>query len=454
MSLAVILTVAFVWPMQAARVNILDFGALADSATLNTTAIQDAIDHCHSQGGGEVVIPTGKFVSGTIILKKNIRLYLEPGAVLLGSVRLKDFQEIVPGIRSYTDNYTNKSLIYAENADNVSIAGNGTIDGRGWHNNFKGKPYKERPYLIRMIGCEHIDIRDITLKDSPMWVQHYLACNDVLIDGITVDSRTANHNNDGIDIDGCQNVRISNCLIDALDDAIVLKSTLDRKCRNVTITNCILSSHCNAFKLGTESNGGFENIVFSNSVIRNTRLSGIALEIVDGGSMRNISISNIVMDSLYNPLFIRLGNRARPFKKDMEKPGLGSIEGIAIDGIRASNIGRYKQRGGDGVVTDPDWEFIPASISGLPDHRPTDISIKNVMFEFPGGYGEKVDPEAIALNESSYPEFRCMGILPASVLYVRHVDGLVLDGWAMKLRSRDARPSLFLDDVQGVQLED
>jgi len=437
---------------HAVQISILEHGAVGDSSTLNTEAIQQAVNACHEQGGGIVVIPAGKFVSGGIVLKDHVVLHLEPGAFLIGSVELEDFPKTIPDIRSYTDNYTNRSLIYAEHATNIGITGKGTINGRGWHENYQGKPYLQRPYIIRMISCRNILIRDIALKDSPMWVQHYLACDDVVIDGITVESRTANKNNDGIDIDGCHNVRISNCYINCLDDAIVLKSTLPRKCRNVTVTNCILSSHCNAFKLGTETNGGFEGISFSNSVIHNTRLSGIALELVDGGEMRNVMISNISMDSLFNPFFIRLGNRARPHVEDGNVENIGRIQGITIDGIRATNIGKYRQPGSMAMDFDPDWEFIPASISGMPGHMPEDIVIRNIVLEFPGGYDKKIKPEDIALNETSYPEFRCMGILPGSVLYVRHVKDLVLDGWRIKLANTDVRPALFIDDGHGIFL--
>jgi hypothetical protein len=440
--------------LQAASVNIVDHGAIADGATVNTQSIQRAIDHAHKSGGGLVVVPSGEFLTGTLVLRNHVHLHLEPGALLKGSVDLADYPVMVPEIRSYTDNYTNKSLIYAENVTDVGITGNGIIDGMGAHANFQDKPYLERPYMIRMIGCRDILIRDVVLRDSPMWVQHYLACDDLVIDGITVDSRHANHNNDGIDIDACHNVRISNCLINSQDDAIVLKSTMDRKCRNVVVDNCVLTSHCNAFKLGTESNGGFENITFSNSVIHNTRLSGIALEIVDGGTMRNIIVSDIIMDSLHNPLFIRLGNRARPYADGAPIPGVGAVEGISIQNIRATNIGLYQQPGRSDSGSDPNWRFIPASISGLPQSRPSDITIKNVVFEFPGGFTGLILPEDVPLNEKSYPEFRCMGVLPASALYIRNVSGIVLDGIQIRLVEEDGRTPIFLDNAEDVLIDD
>ena len=247
-------------------------------------------------------------------------LHLEAGATLLGSPNLADYPPTIPGLRSYADNYTERSLIYAENADRIALYGQGVIDGQGAA--FKG-PYKARPFLLRFVACRDVVMRDLTLQDSPMWVQHYLACEGVVIAGLTVRSR-CNGNNDGIDIDGCTRVRIAHCDIRSGDDAIVLKSTLARPCRDVAVTNCILSSNCNAFKLGTESNGGFENITLSNCTMHDTRLAGIALESVDGGTLDRVTIQNVVMDQVRCPLFIRLGNRARSFQPGMAVPGLAS----------------------------------------------------------------------------------------------------------------------------------
>jgi polygalacturonase len=173
-----------------------------------------------------------------------------------------------------------------------------------------------------------------------MWVQHYLACENVNIDGITVDSRRDFVNNDGIDIDGCKNVRISNSEIISGDDAIVLKSTFNEPCRNIVVTNCVISSNCNGFKLGTESNGGFENIIFSNSVIYDTKLGGICLELVDGGTLDKVSVSNITMNHVGAAIFIRLGNRARQFQEKMDKPGMGSLSNVNISDIQATHVGK------------------------------------------------------------------------------------------------------------------
>ena len=265
---------AFAQPPRQPASGFLDVraaGAAGDGTRLDTRAIQGAIDACARAGGGAVRFPPGRYLSGSIFLRSRVTLHLEAGAVLLGSAKLQDYPETVQKFRSYTDNYTAKSLIYAEGVEDIAITGRGAIDGQGAA--FEG-PYKVRPYTIRIIECRNVFVEGVTMRDSPMWMQHYLACEGVHIRGITVRSRV-NRNNDGIDIDCCRNVRISDCDISSGDDALCLKSTATLPCRDVAITNCLISSACNGLKMGTETNGGFENIVISNCTVYDTRLAEI-----------------------------------------------------------------------------------------------------------------------------------------------------------------------------------
>ncbi len=431
----------------SAQYSILDSGAVPDGKTVCTDPIQSAIDHCHNAGGGMVYFPAGKYLSGTLVLKSHVSLYLENGAVLTGSTDLKDFQSKIPGLRSYTDNYTERSLIYAEHAENISIRGDGEIYGQGEKFARKAHPYKIRPYIIRMIGCKGVTIEGITLRNSPMWVQHYLACENLLIDGITVDSRHSNLNNDGIDIDACRDVRITNCLIDAEDDAIVLKSTLPEPCENVVIDNCVLSSLCNAFKCGTESVGGFRNIIFTNSIIRDTRLSGIALEIVDGGVMENVIIDNIVIDRTMNPFFIRLGGRQRPHTDGYET-GTGSLSGVSISNVIARDIGGLELYEED-QKSMPD-ALIPSSVTGLPGNPVRNIRFTNIILELPGGGTLEDVGDSIPEQIKRYPEFNMFGVLPAGTFYVRHAEDITFDHIQVIYKKEESRPAFWFDDVGGI----
>jgi polygalacturonase len=428
--------------------NILAYKAKGDGLTMNTKYIQSAIDACSKSGGGTVWFPAGRFISGTIYMKSNVTLFLDAGAVLEGSKNLKDYPVTISKIRSYTDNYTDKSLIYAEGLEDISITGQGLIDGNGASfkvdnmDNDEGLRkkdefafYKSRPYLIRMINCRNILLRDVTIMNSPMWVQHYLLCEDINIEGIKIDSKV-NHNNDGIDIDGCNRVRISNCNIVSGDDAIVLKSTLDSPCRNVTITNCVLSSDCNAFKLGTETNGGFQNILFSNCTIFDTHLAAITLQIVDGGTLDGVSISNVTMSNVGAAIFIRLGNRARPYTEKIPKPGMGKLSHVIIDNIQATKVSKTG-----------------CSITGLQGYMAEDISLSNISLIFEGGGTEAPASTEIPEIPDAYPEHNMFGTLPAYGFYLHHVKNIRLNNIDLSYDISDQRPSIICDDVADIELK-
>ena len=429
-------------PLNTGLYNVRDHGASGDGETLDTKAIQQAIDACAEAGGGTVYFPAGTFLSGTLYLKSDVNLHFDSGSMLLGSTNLDDYPVTVQDLRSYTDNYTDKSLIFAEKVQNISITGRGTLDGQGAV--FSG-PYKVRPYMIRVIESENITVKDVTIQNSPMWVQHYLGCENVNIDGITVHSKM-NRNNDGIDIDSCEKVRIANCEIWSGDDAIVLKATTYRKCRDVTVTNCVLSTDCNAFKLGTESSGGFENIVLDNCTMYDVGLSGIALEEVDGAVFDRVSISNVNMVNVDNAIFIRLGNRARPpeakrtsegftIPEGVEKPGVGSLRNVMISNIQATVR--------DGVG---------CSITGLAGHLAENITLENIRISFPGGGTREEARRDIPEVPEHYPEYTMFGTLSAYGFFCRHARNVKFHHVQVDLRDADARPAYVFDDVSDLEL--
>jgi hypothetical protein len=407
-------------------------GAVGDGVTLDTRAIQAAIDRCAASGGGTVLLRAGRYLTGTLHLRDHVTLMLDSGAVLLGSKRLEDYPVLHDAIPTYTSNYTERCLIRADSAADIAITGAGTIDGNG--TDFSGS-YKVRPFLMRFVSCRGVHISGVTLRNPAMWTQHYLDCEDVLVDGIRVRSRRPRVNNDGIDIDSCRRVRIANCDIDAGDDAIVLKATTNSPCRDVVVTNCVLSTLCNAFKLGTESSGGFDNIVFSNSAIYDTELAGIALEAVDGGELRRVSISNIVMRNTKYPIFLRLGNRARPITGQTPQPGVGSFSGVMIRGVIAEASSPF------GCL-----------IAGLPDHPIEDVTLEDIQLNMPGA-GTALPPgQQIPERPAAYPEAGMFGPLPASGVYCRHVRSLSLNRITLRTSSPDPRPAVLADDADGLAI--
>jgi len=412
------------------------FGAVGDGKTNNTQAIQKTINTANEADGGIVFIPPGVYLTGTLHLRNHVTLYLSAGATLLGSTDLADYPSNEAAFRSYTDNYVQQSLIAGENLRDIAITGKGVIKGQGSDRAFTASApdwgFRKRPYIIRLVSCRNVLVEGITLRDSPMWVQHYLACDNLTIRGVTVRSR-GNHNNDGLDIDCCRNVRVTGCHISSGDDAICLKSTADRACENIVISDCVLSSACNGFKLGTETNGGFRNITLTNCAMYDVNLGGITLLIVDGGTLDGVTISNVTMRNVGSPIFLRLGNRARPFKANTPAPGVGQFRNVAISNIVATGC-----------------ERTGSSIVGLPDHLIENVTLSSINLTYVGGVAAAQIPAEIPEKPDSYPEHNMFGTLPTYGFYCRHVDGLTLRDVAVRFDKPDQRPALVFDDVRNV----
>ena len=427
--------------------NITRFGATGDGETLSTEAIQSAIDACSESGGGTVIFPPGTYLSGTLMLRDHVNLHLHEGATLLGSTKPEDYPKMKTLLRSYYEEIVLQSLIFGEDLSHVSITGKGTIDGQGaaFVVSTKKKPdrYFDRPHIIRMIACKNVHIRDINMQNSAMWMQHYLACENLRVTGIKVYNH-ANQNNDMIDIDGCRNVIISDCYGDTDDDALTFKSTSEHACENITVTNCILSSHCNAIKCGTESTGGFKNFTISNCVIKPSDdkepifgkpagISGISLEIVDGGVMEGITISNISMDGPEVPIFIRLGNRARKHMPEAETPPVGQLSNVLISQVIARNTGNTG-----------------CTITGIPGYPVRNIKLSNMILEFAGGVNDSVDPADVPELEDLYPEATMFGLLPAYAFFIRHAEDISLSDIKVKTLDPDVRKPIISQDVSGL----
>lgn len=430
-------------------INVLDYGAIGDGQILNTEIFQKAIDEC-SINGGKIIIPPGKYLTGSLTIKSNVSIEILNGAVILGSTDLKDYEEHVPELQSYNDVFLRYSLFYAEKAENISISGEGTIDGQGSSfvrkTSEKPQRYMNRPYIIRFVECKNVTIENINMLNSAMWMQQYLACEYLTIRGIKVYNH-ANYNNDMMDIDGCKNVIISDCFGDTDDDGITLKSTSNRITENVTITNCVVSSHCNAIKLGTESIGGFKNITISNIVVKPSEsetkitghhagISGITLGMVDGGILDGVMINNIRIDGPQVPIYLRLGNRGRTIREDMPKPNVGIFQNVSISNIVATNTGQ-----------------IGCSITGIKNHPIKNISLSNININFKGGITEEISMDVLDL-EVHYPESDMFGILPSYGFYFRHVENLKVDNVNLSLEESDSRYAFVLSNVIKVSISD
>lgn len=451
--LLVMATVLFLLPAFAFASNngvydVRDYGASGDGTTLDTRAIQSAIDKC-SGNGGEVLFPPGTYLTGSLYLRSNVTVYLQRGATILGSGRLEDYTAHISQVKSLNDAFLRYSLFYADGEKNISIEGDGTINGQGhfFKVTTKKKPdrYRNRPFIIRFVKCRNVRVEGVTLRNSAMWMQQYLACDDLTVKNITVFNH-ANQNNDMIDIDGCNNVIVSGCRGDTDDDGIVLKSTSRYPDENITITNCIVSSHCNAIKFGTESVGGFRNINISNivvkpSVVRDVifgkpdGISGITIAEVDGGSLRNINISGIVMSGPQVPIFLRLGDMHRKAAGYEKGDTVGVFKDVSITDVVATDI-----------------KSVGCSIVGLPGHPVEGVSLSDIRITFAGGVKKEDVTSSPDELRAHYPESTMWGNLPAYGFFIWHAKDISFDNIQLRFAKDDSRPAIYCDDVNGLRV--
>lgn len=462
-----VMGVSACWMEPSPQWNVTDYGAVGDSLTVNTQAIQRAINVCSAAGGGEVVIADGVFVSGTILLKNDVTLRVSEGATLLGSDNPNDYRSIDPFVDA-TGQLRGKCLVGALDAENIGITGSGTIDGRG--DRFTRKKVEEtlrrlgedlvestkklkedpryagnkiskfdRPFLIRMVRARSILIDDIHLRQPAAWTLHFFQCQGFTVDGINIYSH-ANQNNDGIDVDSSTDGFITNCNIDSGDDAICFKTTSPKPTENITVSDCRLSSEWGAIKFGTESMGDFNNITVRNTSIHDTKGGGIKILSVDGANISNILIDSIDMENVEMPIFIRLGERRLVYREAPRQP-VGSISGVTIRNITAR------------VSREKDLRLFPTTalfFTGTPDHSISEVSLENIRITLPGGGAAEHRDIIVPESETEYPEFTKLGATPAYGLFARHIKQLRTKDINFKLLKNDAREKLVLEDVERV----
>jgi hypothetical protein len=452
------------------RFVITDFGAIADGQTLSTAAIQQAIDACHANGGGQVVVPAGQtFLTGTVTLKSRVELHVETGARLLGSANIEDFPS--------TDL---RCLIEGRDAEDVALTGLGTIDGqsqkfvvRDLQYIWEPVGYAKRPRLVGFQNCRRVTISQLTLSNSVNWTLHMIGCENVDIHNLRILNDLKFLNCDGINPDHCRNVRIANCHIEAGDDCIVLKTTKEHThlgpTENITVTNCVLVSTSAALKIGTESVCDFRNIVFSNCVIRNSS-RGLAIQLRDQGNVENVIFSNMIVETRLfedhwwgkaEPIYVTAIHRFASEKDPSVLPPWNPTGALGrVRNIRFSNI---LCRGENGLF-----------IAGSPDSPIEDLVLDDIRVEvnksskWPGGRHDRRPCDALGpsfrdpTKDPGLTEHPTSGVFIEHArditlrdvrvhwgenrppyyrhaLHARHVDGLALD----RFRGEAAHPSQF-----------
>lgn len=436
------------------------FGVKSNGTTLNTNSIQKGIDFISENGGGRLVFYVGRYLTGTIYLKSNVIIYLEEGAILVGS----------PNPLDYEQNHNWTAMIFAFDQENIGITGKGVIDGQGFtvannligliHNGVINDPLRYdrpretiRPQNIYFRGCKNIRIQGIILKDPGSWNQQYDQCRNLIVEGITVNSKSY-WNNDGIDIVDCDSVIVRDSYFDAADDGICLKShSPDFICQNVYVYNNTVRTSANGIKFGTASYGGFRNIKIINNLVFDTYRSAITFAAVDGGIVENIVVDSLRSINTGNVIFLRIGERREGRK--------GKMKNIFISNVYAE-VPATKPDAGynyEGPVEDNPRNISPSSIVGMPDVLIEDITLKNIEICYPGGgnpnYAKVGLDELDKVPElaANYPEFSMFKELPAWGFYIRHAKGITFENVTITCKEKDYRTAIVLDDVHGAEFK-
>jgi len=430
--------------------NIADFGAVGDGNTLNTTAVQKAIDTCTTDRGGTVVVPAGDFVIGTIELKSNVSLRIAAKGRLLGSAKIEHYKAgngIPPG-------NGNIVMISAANAENISLEGPGTIDGNGakfftGHGDMTGpgqnsaEGYYQRPHLLIFHRCRNLVIRDVFLTASAYHCARILECQRVNIDAVRIHNRV-NLNNDGFHINSCRYVHMINCDVTCQDDACALFGSNEF----VTVTNCTFSTRWSVFRFG---GGEAENITVSNCVIYDTYGCPIKARIGARSRLENISFSNLVLRNVTGPITLGLDSTRRNPDPNAPPPARGVMRNIKFNGIRSTVVAEGKQH------EDLPWpqKFRPGEtrqcivLNGVGEGFLENISFQDVHVTYEGGGTSEEAAREIPKLAGEYFE---IGTPPAYGMYVRNVRGLSLNNVRFDVTTPDLRPALVFDNVSDVAI--
>lgn len=441
------------------------FGAKGDGVSIDTGAINAAIDAAANVGGGTVVIPAGVYASYSIHLKSNVALYLQQGATILAAPTPYDgtsngYDNAEPQgawepYQDYGHNHWHNSLIWGEDIHDFGIFGPGLIYGKGLSRGHNEKALPDT--TAKGVGNKAIALkncRNVILSDFSILQGGWFGILATGVDNITIDNLKIDTNRDGIDIDCCRNVRVSNCTVNSpWDDAICPKSSYAlghaRPTENVTITNCYVTGAyelgtvidgtwklrdvkngqwgTGRIKCGTESNGGFKNIAISNCVFE--KCHGFAIESEDGAIVEDITITGITMRDVVAPFFLRLGARLRGPKPETH---IGRMKRILISNVASSSAA-----------------LLPSIIAGVPDHPVEDVKVSNVYLEHVGAGGADLASLQPPEKADAYPDPGMFGQLPACGWFARHASNVEMTNVEIAMQQQDARPAFHLEDVHG-----
>ncbi|HEY6816781.1 MAG TPA: glycoside hydrolase family 28 protein [Croceibacterium sp.] len=451
-------------------VDVREFGATGDGSTIDSPAIDKAIAHAAERGGGTVYFPPGTYACYTIHLKSRVTLWLENGAMILAAPAPQDgrggydhaepMDEAYSSFQDFGHSHWRNSLIWGEGLHDVAIVGQGMIWGKGLGRGDGKDNWLQDPTgpgtgnkAIALKNC-----RNVLLRDFRMLEGGWFAILATGVDNFTIDNLLIDTNRDGIDIDCCKNVRVSNTTVNSpWDDAICPKSSYalgyPRVTENLTIANCVVLGNYQVgsvidgtwqkmppefakdihgrIKFGTETNGGFRNITITGCTFEDSR--GLAFETVDGGMIEDVTVSNLTMRGIINaPLFLRLGKRMRG---PAGRP-IGTMRRVLIQNVSSSGA-----------------NMLPSVLAGLTGHPIEDVQLSDLFLHHVGGAPAAMAAIQPPENELGYPEATMFGDLPASGLFMRHMRNVDVSNVEVRVEAPDPRPAFWLEDVEGARFD-
>ena len=427
---------------MAKNYDILSLGGVADEKFDNTTIIQNAINECSKNGGGVVRLRGGIFLSRTLYMKSNVTLRIETGTTLRANGDISTYPTDTHKNMYKNEPHMDRCFIYAYDAHNFTLEGGGTIDGNGHFRNFK----KVRPMMIRFVECSKIRLNDLQLINPAAWTSAWLYCKDIAIANITIRS-IVNNNGDGLDFDGCQDVRVTNSDFNTSDDCICLQtSRTDMPCQNITISNCTFKSKWAGIRIGLLSRSTISNVAVTNCTFRDILDSGLKIQQNEGGKMHNMVFSNLVMTSVPRPIFMTFCQQRACTDSPEELAPLQSMGGFLFQNIMVDNS-----------MCDASSHFV---FTGYKNNYITNIALRDVTF-ITGGGGTKTDAKRRDIPEYTpeimdgwWPEYKLLGgALPASGIYARHIRNMEVENFLIQTINKDARPIIYCDDTPGFHKE-
>lgn len=434
-----------------------EFGAKGDGVHKDTVAIQKAIDTCHENGGGYVVLAGGNFISGTLYLKSNVYLKIQVSATLTASPDIKDY-----GVDTHYNRYVNETemdpcFIYGEDAVNIGIIGEGLINGNAEY--FPNEGDKYRPMLIRFLRCQNIHINNIRLHNTAAWTTAFLDSEYIWVDGVDIQN-DKKYNGDGLDFDGCKNVFVSNSRILGTDDNLCLQaSSKEYPVKNIHITNCMFTSICAGIRIGLKSIGDISNVVISNCTFENVWREGIKIECTEGGTITDISVSNLTMKNVTRPIFIILNNRLENIGSSVGltvMPEIGTMERIHISDVNIHDTDEMKNthyRFRNDVMGAPYFNGI--RVDAAKNKPIAYLSLRNIHYTFIGGvkkseireeYPYLVDKRIypdVTSSENYYPDWSRTAFMD-----IRNVEYLILDSVIFHAIYKDEREDYIIENCK------